>query len=112
CEAGSFNFAGTTATTGAVNSKTYTTANGVSVKVTGWSRTSTGTWAPAYVGAYSGGLGITDTGEDGSAPGHTVDNVGRDNYLLFEFSQPIVVKQAFLGYVTGDSDMSVRIGTF
>jgi hypothetical protein len=113
CEPGSFNFAGATASTGtAGNARVYTTANGVSVKVTAWSRTSTGSWAAAYLGAYAGGLGITDTSEDGTAPGHTVDNVGRDNYLLFEFSQAIVVKSAYLGYVTTDSDMTVKIGTF
>src|SRR5207253_1603261 len=58
------------------------------------------------------GLGITDINEDGSAPGHTVDNVGNDNYLLFEFSQPVIVSAATLGYVTTDSDLSLRIGTF
>ncbi len=109
---GSFNFAGNTASTGAANVRTYTDANGVSVKVTGFSRTSGGVWKAAYVGAYSGGLGVTDVNEDGSAPGHTVDNVGNDNYLLFEFSQPVIVSSATLGYVTGDSDLSVRIGTF
>ena len=36
---------------------------------------------------------------------HTVDNIGRDNYVLFEFSQTVVVDSAFLGYVVGDSDL-------
>jgi hypothetical protein len=42
---------------------------------------------------------------------HTVDNVGRDNYVLFEFSETVVVDSAFLGYVVGDSDLSIWIGT-
>ncbi len=110
--AGTFNFAGSSGTTGSANTRTYTDANGVSVKVTGFSRSAAGVWAAAYVGAYSGGLGITDVNENGSAPGHTVDNVGNDNYLLFEFSKPVIVDSAALGYVTTDSDLSVRIGTF
>jgi hypothetical protein len=112
CDPGSFNFAGNTASTGAANVRTYTTANGVNVKVTGFSRSSTGVWAPGFVGAYAGGLGITDVNEDGTAPSHTVDNVGNDNYLLFEFSQSVVIKQAMLGYVTTDSDLTLKIGTF
>jgi hypothetical protein len=36
--------------------------------------------------------------------------VGRDNYVLFEFSQAVVVDKTYLGYVVGDSDMKVWIG--
>jgi hypothetical protein len=36
---------------------------------------------------------------------------GRDNYVLFEFDQNVVVDSAFLGYVVNDSDLSVWIGT-
>src|SRR6185436_10191138 len=41
----------------------------------------------------------------------TVDNIDRKNYVLFEFSQPVVVNRAFLGYVVGDSDISVWVGS-
>jgi hypothetical protein len=42
----------------------------------------TGTGAAAYLGSCGGGLGVTDTGEDGSSNTHTVDNTGgRDNYV-------------------------------
>ena len=37
--------------------------------------------------------------------------MGRDNYVLFEFSQAVVVDKTYLGYVVGDSDMKVWIGT-
>jgi hypothetical protein len=55
---------------------------------------------------------VTDSSEGTGADNtHTVDNVGRDNYVLFEFNQNVVVDAAFLGYVVGDSDMKVWIGT-
>ncbi|MBN9518394.1 carboxypeptidase regulatory-like domain-containing protein, partial [bacterium] len=111
--ASTFTFSGSTPTSGtAGNVRTYT-AGGVSVNVSGFSRDKgTGAWGAAYLGSYGGGLGVTD-GSEGSGGGneHTVDNVGRDNYVLFEFSEAVVVDSAFLGYVVNDSDLSVWIGT-
>jgi hypothetical protein len=68
----------------------------------------TGAWSQAWLGSYGGGLGVTDSSEgSGSNNTHTVDNMGgRDNYVLFEFDQNVVVDSAFLGYVVNDSDMS------
>ena len=104
-------FAGNTATTGTNgNIRTYT-QNGVSVNVSGFSRTTAGTWNTAYLGAYSDGLGVTDTSENGSNGTHRVDNVGRVNFVLFEFSTMVEVDRAFLDSVVGDSDVSVWIGT-
>jgi len=81
------------------------------VKVSAFARTTGGSWSTAYLGSYGGGLGVTDGADgDGSNNEHTVDNVGRVDYVMFEFSQPVVVNKAFLGYVVGDSDMSVWIG--
>ncbi len=114
CVPAKFDFSGNTALSGAVgNIRTFTT-NGLSVKVSAFSRLkSSATWATAYLGSYGGGLGVTDGGEgDGSANRHTVDNVDRNNYVLFEFSQPVVLNRAFLGYVVTDSDLSVWIGNF
>jgi len=72
----------------------------------------TGAWATAWLGSYGGGLGVTDGSEDGTNNTHTVDNGGtRDNYVLFEFNQSVIVDKAVLGYVVGDSDMKVWIGT-
>ena len=65
------------------------------------------------LGQYGGGLGVTDSGEgDGAGNAHTVDNIGRDNVVLFEFSAPVVFDRAYLGYVVSDSDLSIGIGTF
>ena len=92
------------------NIRTYT-ADGISVNASAFSRDSGGVWEEAFLGAYSSGLGVTDTGEGGGGGGsHRVDNVGRDNYVLFEFSESVVIDSAFLDSVVNDSDISVWIG--
>jgi serine-aspartate repeat-containing protein C/D/E len=87
--------------------------NGLSAKISAFSRNdSNGAWNAAYLASYSSGLGVTDTWEDGSSPSHAVDNVGgRDNYILFEFNRAVILDKAFLGWVSGDSDLQVWIGT-
>ncbi len=109
-----FNFKGNSATDGTDgNIRSYTEDN-VSVNASAFSRDkSTGDWNKAWLGSYSGGLGVTDSSEkSGSGNSHTVDNTGRDNYVLFEFSTAVVVDKAYLGYVLNDSDAKVWIGTF
>lgn len=111
-----YDFSGNSSTDGLDgNSRVYTDAgSGVSVTATAWSRQdSNGNWAEAYLGAYGGGNGVTDTSEgSGSGNRHTVDNVGgRDNYVVYQFSQSVIVDRAYLGYVVDDSDISVWIGS-
>jgi hypothetical protein len=110
-----FDFSGSSAQDGTDgNVRTYT-AGGISVHVSAFSRDNghNGAWSQAWLGSYGGGLGVTDSSEgSGSNNTHTVDNMGgRDNYVLFEFDQNVVVDSAFLGYVVNDSDMQVWIGT-
>ncbi|MBC8096123.1 MAG: HYR domain-containing protein [Akkermansiaceae bacterium] len=114
CVAATLNFLGNSALDGTDGNVRIYTNNGVSVKVTAFSRTKdTGVWSTAFLGTYTGGLGVTDSSEGtGSGNSHTVDNVGRDNFVLFEFSEPVAVKKASLGYVVTDSDLAVWIGTF
>jgi len=100
------------------NSRTFTDAlTGVSVTARAFSQdkladnTPTNNWQAAWLGAYSGGLGVTDSSEgDGSGNAHTVDNVGRNNYIVLQFSQDVTVDKAYLGYVVGDSDVQIWIG--
>ena len=95
------------------NIRSYT-VGGVTVKVSGFNRVdSNGAWSTSYLGVYSHGLGVTNFSEgNGSNDQHVVDNVGGNrDYLLFEFSTPIVVDKAYLDYIVGDSDMSAWIGT-
>jgi hypothetical protein len=106
-----FDFSGNSALSGAAGNVRSFTAGGVTVNASAFSRTSGGTWNPAYLGSYGGGLGVTDGSEDGGGNTHTTDNSGRGNYILLEFSQSVILDSAFLGYVVGDSDLSVWIGT-
>ena len=115
CTPGTFIFEGNSALSGtAGNIRTYT-VGGVTVNVSGFNRVdSNGAWSTAWLGVYAQGLGVTNFSEgSGSNNQHVVDNIGGNrDYVLFEFSSPIVVTQAFLDYVyNGDSDMSVWIGT-
>jgi len=109
-----FNFSGSSASTGTFgNVRTYTAGN-VSVNVSAFSRHKLlGTWSTAWLGAYGGGLGVTDSADgDASGDRHTVDNLdGTDNFVLFEFSRPVIVNRAYLGYVVSDSDLTAWIGT-
>jgi uncharacterized repeat protein (TIGR01451 family) len=113
CPDTTFTFTGNTSGSGtAGNTRTFT-MNGVSVKASAFSRTnSSGAWATAYLGLFGPGLGATDGSESGGNPSHKVDNQGgRNNYVLFEFSVPVVIDQVFLDSIGADSDMSVWIGT-
>jgi hypothetical protein len=112
--AGTLAFSGNSATSGSAGNIRPFSLNGVNVHVSAFSRNRTGgAWATAYLGLYSGGLGVTDTSEgDGSSDRHKVDNIGgRDNYVVLEFSQPVVLDRAYLDIVGADSDMTVWIGT-
>lgn len=107
-----FTFGGSSPLSGTAGNVQMFTAGGVSVAASAFSRDGSGAWAPAYLGRYSGGLGVTDSSEgDGSNNTHTVDNSGRNNYVVFEFSETVIVDSVFLGYVVGDSDLTVWIGT-
>ncbi|MAE63295.1 MAG: hypothetical protein CMJ18_03410, partial [Phycisphaeraceae bacterium] len=87
-------------------------ADGVSVNASAFSRTSGGSWSEAFLGSYGSGLGVTNNDEGNGGNGtHRVDNLGNIDYVLFEFSESVVVDGAFLGSVVDDSDISIWIGT-
>ena len=109
-----FEFQSSTATSGTPGNIRTFNAGPVAVKASAFSRDrSNGSWATGYLGSYGGGLGVTDSSEGtGANDTHTVDNTGgRDNYVLFEFSQSVIVDSTFLGYVVTDSDLTYWIGT-
>ena len=105
-----FHFTGSSSVSGTAGNMRDFTVDGVSVNVSAFSRDANGNWDDAYLGLFSSGLGVTDGSESGSSGTHRVDNVGRDNYVLFEFSENIVPDRAFLDSVVGDSDLSIWIG--
>ncbi len=110
-----FNFNGSSATSGSAGNIRSFTANGINVHVSAFSENqNSGAFSAAYLGSYGGGLGVTDPSEGtGSNNSHTVDNVGgQNNYVVFEFDQTVVLDDAFLGYVVGDSDLQLWIGNF
>jgi hypothetical protein len=61
----------------------------------------------AYVGSYSGGLGVTNANENGTSPNHAIDNSGNVDSILFSFSSAVNLTSFNAGYVYGDSDYSV-----
>lgn len=85
----------------------------------------------AYVGVYSGGLGVTNkdgntattgcdtnqgtydqcegTPTNTNPPEHTVDNNGRYDSLLFTFDSKVALDKITTGYVSGDSDISLWV---
>lgn len=94
------------------NIRTFS-GGGVSIKASAFSRAkSNGAWATAYLGAFGVGLGVTDGSEGtGLNDTHKIDNIGdRVNYVMFEFSQPVVVTRAFLDYIGADGDITVWLG--
>lgn len=106
----SFDTGGSNSSNSYGNVRTFTGSNGTKVKITGYSLSGS-TLAAGYVGQYSGyGLGVTDTGEDGSAPGHTVDNSGRFDFLVLQFDKSVNVSQ--LGFTAwGDTDITWAVGS-
>jgi hypothetical protein len=66
----------------------------------------TGVIDSAFLGAYSGGLGVTNT--DGDS--HTVDNGGNTDFVAFFFSEEVDINSVFLS-TFGDTDMTAWIGT-
>ncbi|WP_174548642.1 SdrD B-like domain-containing protein, partial [Azohydromonas lata] len=106
-----YSFDGNTAVDGTDGNTRSYSVGGVSVTASAFSRDAGGTWSKAYLGAYTGGLGVTDASENGSGATHTLDNVGRLNFVVLQFSQNVVVDKAYLGYVYGDSDLTAWIGS-
>ncbi len=105
-------FDGNSALSGTFGNTRDFSVDGIDVSVSAFSRDSSGVWSDAFLGIFSGGLGVTDSSEgDGTNGKHRVDNVGRTNYVVFEFSDDVIVNRALLASVVGDSDLSVWIGS-
>jgi hypothetical protein len=87
----------------------------VTVNVSGFSRRySDGGWSSSWLNYSSQGLGVTGPSEgNGGNNQYVVDNQGDSvDYVLFEFSAPIVANQVFLNYIyAGHSNISIWLGT-
>ncbi len=83
----------------------------LSVKTSAFSRDDSGTWDKVFLGSFSSGLGVTDNSEGNGDNGlHRVDNVGEKNFVLFEFSDTVIVDKVFLNSVVNDSDITYWVG--
>jgi hypothetical protein len=113
CVPTTLTFTGNSAVNGTRGNIRSYNLNGVPVRVSAFSRsTSSGSWATAFLGVWAQGFGVTAATEDGNNGTHRVDNVGgTNNFVLFEFANPLVVDAAFLNSVVQDSDMSVWVRT-
>ncbi|MGB3722653.1 MAG: PEP-CTERM sorting domain-containing protein [Pacificimonas sp.] len=106
------------------NAKLYEIMDGnggtVNVKATAWSILGGGGWnnssahANAYLGEYGGGLGVTNRFEDGTAPGHQIDNGGSQDYIVLQFDQLVrpenVGVTLFNNNGVVDGDVSILVG--
>ena len=63
--------------------------------------------AAAYVGTYTGGVGITNAGESGTEPNHAMDNSGFSDFMLFSFGSQVQLGAVQIGYKSNDSDITV-----
>jgi len=129
--ASSWSFTGAGSETGANafgNTRSYAASSGGgNVKVSAWSNTKNSSTSSsayiesAYLGTYSGGLGVTnrDGGTAGdskegtiantSVPGHTMDNNSRYDSMLFDFGAgtSAQLKSVTVGWWYNDSDIMV-----
>lgn len=73
----------------------------------------------AYLGAYSGGLGVTnrdrlsgggDAGE-GTSPEHAMDSNDRYDSILFSFGSAVKLSQVKIGWMATDSDITLLAWT-
>ncbi len=130
-----FALLGNTSTSGSAgNSITQTFNDGdghtVSMKVTAWSLNTSSSCATSltascitksYLGDYSHGLGATSTGDgnqnnagnwDGSSNLHTIDNVGRQDFIIIQFDRKVkLISATFSPFsVDGSLDTDATIG--
>ncbi|RTL36241.1 MAG: PEP-CTERM sorting domain-containing protein [Rhodocyclaceae bacterium] len=114
------------------NTRTYSAGTNQNVTISAWSDTkNSGSGANtvtnayiqnAYLGSYSGGLGVTnrdgatgagDTNEgtiaNTSVPGHTMDNSVRYDSMLFDFGtgKSVALNSVTVGWWYSDSDITV-----
>jgi hypothetical protein len=90
------------------NVRTAPSDQGLVVSVSAYAFTSGGTGASidAWLGQYSGGLGVSYSSSDS----HTVDNIGYADYVVFEFSSPVNVTSYTLTKFGDDADSTWYVG--
>jgi hypothetical protein len=71
----------------------------------------TGNIVASKLGLYSGGLGVSGGTDSTSSPNHSLDNVGVNDLILFEFSAGgFNPKSVTIGWKQGDADIQLWVG--
>jgi hypothetical protein len=71
----------------------------------------TGNILASKLGLYSGGLGVSGGTDSTSSPNHSLDNVGVNDLILFEFSAGgFNPKSVTIGWKQGDADIQLWVG--
>ena len=103
---------GNSATSGSTGNSGAYTAGGLTLTATGWSTDSLAASAlpeAAYLGAYSAGLGVTNTneGNGGSLNSHTIDNVGSYDFIRLVFAEPVSLTGIVLNPFSVNGGLSI-----
>jgi hypothetical protein len=73
----------------------------------------TGDFKKATINVFDGGIGVknADQSEENRSPNHSIDNNGRDDLVVFEFSSATFSPESFMiGWKSGDADIRAWIG--
>jgi hypothetical protein len=103
------------ASTGTVgNIRTFTNGTNI-LKAAAFSTTDdagTSDFVKAWLGIYSSGLGVTNSGEmsNPGSPNHTVDNNGKNDLIVFQFSTEGWTPLTTLLKQFGDTDITAWVG--
>jgi hypothetical protein len=62
------------------------------------------------LGVYSGGLGVSGGTDSTSSPEHSLDSVGKNDLILFEFDGIYNPRSVTIGWKQGDADIQVWVG--
>jgi len=71
----------------------------------------TGNIVARNLGLYSGGLGVSGGSDSTSSPNHSLDNVGANDLILFEFDAGGYNPRSItIGWKQGDADIQIWVG--
>ncbi len=114
CAPGRFNFVGNSSNMGPLgNIRTFTATGGNQVRASAFSRVkATGVWETSYLVSNVNGLGVSNRNETAPNANPRLDNIGqRVDYILLEFSNPIIADKVRLQGIGNDKDASFWIGS-
>ena len=99
--------------TGTYGNQLSVTQDGLTVDVTAWTNISGDSFTASQLQVWGTGMGVCNTNEglNCSQPEHPVDNIGADDFLLFQFSEAVDLSFANIVAWANDYDVSWWAGT-